>query len=315
MSPDASGLSESAPAVKASSSSDRPATIILWSHPRSCSTMVECMFLTRPDEFHVLHEPMGESWYYSKERVHKRFSQETCEESEHWDYTYDKAWKDVSTPHPTKRVFSKDMASYITDLSKPLGSVAPSYEGTSTTANNPTVIPTSALLQPHIKHTFLIRHPRRAVPSYARLCYPGAKTGFDYFDPSEMGYKESRRLFDFIREETGEAPLVVEAEKLLEDPKKVVSEYCAAVGIDFREDMLEWNSATRDHFAKWKGWHEDAEKSTGVGRRSESTSTDAEPAKAPTKPKEDKPLSDDLLKTVEDNLDDYEYLRSFANRS
>lgn len=52
--------------------------------------MVECMFLTRPDEFHVLHEPMGESWYYSKERVHKRFSQETCEESEHWDYTYDK---------------------------------------------------------------------------------------------------------------------------------------------------------------------------------------------------------------------------------
>lgn len=207
------------------------------------------------------------------------------------------------------------MASYITDLSKPLGSVAPSYEGTPTTANNPTVIPTSALLQPHIKHTFLIRHPRRAVPSYARLCYPGAKTGFDYFDPSEMGYKESRRLFDFIREETGEAPLVVEAEKLLEDPKKVVSEYCAAVGIDFREDMLEWNSATRDHFAKWKGWHEDAEKSTGVGRRSESTSTDAEPAKAPTKPKEDKPLSDDLLKTVEDNLDDYEYLRSFANRS
>merc|ERR1712093_132603 len=136
MSPDASGLSESAPAVKASSSSDRPATIILWSHPRSCSTMVECIFLTRPDEFHVL-----------------------------------------------------------------------------------------------------------------------------------------------------------------------------------REAMLEWNSATRDHFAKWKGWHEDAEKSTGVGRRSESTSTDAEPAKAPTKLKEDKPLSDDLLKTVEDNLDDYEYLRSFANRS
>ena len=139
------------------------------------------------------------------------------------------------------------MASYITDMSKPLGTVAPSYEGTPTTPTNPTLIPTSELLQPHIVHTFLIRHPRRAVPSYARLCYPGAKTGFDYFDPSEMGYAESRRLFDFIREATGQTPHIVEAETLLQEPKKVVSEYCEAVGVDFNEDMLEWNSATRDH--------------------------------------------------------------------
>ncbi|GAA5904133.1 hypothetical protein JCM8208_003456 [Rhodotorula glutinis] len=311
MAHDASTSTSSAPADPA-----RPATIILWSHPRSCSTMFECMFLGKPDDFHVLHEPMGESWYYSKERVHKRFSQETCEKSEHWDYTYDKAWKDVSTPHPTKRVFSKDMASYIIDMTKPLGTVATSYEGTPTTPTNPTLIPTSALLQPHVVHTFLIRHPRRAVPSYARLCYPGAETGFDYFDPSEMGYAESRRLFDFIREATGQTPHIVEAETLLQEPKKVVSEYCKAVGVDFNEDMLEWNSATRDHFAKWKGWHEDAEQSTGVGRRSPSVDSNSEKAApAAHKPKEDKPLSDELLKTVEANLEDYEYLRSFASKA
>lgn len=239
------------------------------------------------------------------------------------------------------------MASYITDMSKPLGTVAPSYEGTPTTPTNPTLIPTSELLQPHIVHTFLIRHPRRAVPSYARLCYPGAKTGFDYFDPSEMGYAESRRLFDFIREATGQTPHIVEAETLLQEPKKVVSEYCKAVGVDFNEDMLEWNSATRDHLcvrsslpslpprerrspssltlqadssfppcsAKWKGWHEDAEKSTGVGRRSPSVDSNSDkPAAAAHKPKEDKPLSDELLKTVEANLEDYEYLRSFASK-
>ena len=91
MAADASTSTSSAPAPAAAAPSpDRPATIILWSHPRSCSTMFECMFLGKPDDFHVLHEPMGESWYYSKERVHQRFSQETCEQSEHWNYTYDK---------------------------------------------------------------------------------------------------------------------------------------------------------------------------------------------------------------------------------
>ncbi|GAA6049655.1 hypothetical protein JCM3770_005054 [Rhodotorula araucariae] len=308
MAPDASSTATST----TTQADARPQTIILWSHPRSCSTMFECMLLTRPDEFHVLHEPMGESWYYSKERVHKRFDEETCRSSGHWEYTYDKAWKDVSTPHPSKRVFSKDMASYITDLARTPGCVAPSYQGAPTSPTNPTLIPTRELLQPHIRHTFLIRHPQRAVPSYARLCYPGAKTGFEYFDPSEMGYRESRLLFDFIRAETGQAPLIVEAETLLEDPKRVVKEYCEAVGIDFREEMLEWSSETREHFAKWKGWHEDAEKSTGVGRRSPPQESSGD--KTPPKAKEDKPLPDDLQKVVDDNLEDYEYLRSFAQK-
>ncbi|GJN89167.1 hypothetical protein Rhopal_002141-T1 [Rhodotorula paludigena] len=271
--------------------------------------MFECMLLNLKDEFHVLHEPMGESYYFSKERVHRRFSEEQCQESGHEQHTYEKAWREVSEPHPTHRVFSKDMASYLIDLSKRPGTVAPSYQDAPTTANNPTLIPTNLLLQPHIRHTFLIRHPKRAVPSYERLCYPGAPTGFDYFDPSEMGYKESRLLFDFIKAETGEPPLVVEAEALLASPKDIAGRYCAEVGIDFREDMLEWSSETREHFKKWQGWHTDAEKSTGVGRRSSEGDADKD-----KKPKEDKPLSPELQKVVDDNMEDYEYLRSFAQR-
>lgn len=141
------------------------------------------------------------------------------------------------------------MAQYLMDLSKPKGTVAPSFGNVPSTANNPTLVPTSELLQPHINHTFLIRHPQKAVPSYARLCYPGAPTGFDYFDAAEMGYKELRLLFDFIREETGRTPLLIESEELLSQPVKVVRGWCEHVGIEFTEGMLEWDDApeTRTH--------------------------------------------------------------------
>jgi hypothetical protein len=48
------------------------------------------MLLARPDEFEVLHEPMGETWYYSKERVSKRFDDKICDESGHGELSYAK---------------------------------------------------------------------------------------------------------------------------------------------------------------------------------------------------------------------------------
>lgn len=64
--------------------------------------------------------------------------------------------------------------------------------------SNPTVIPTSLLTLFH--WTFLIRHPRKAVPSYYRCTIPpqSEKTGFTEFMPSEAGYLELRRLFEFL---------------------------------------------------------------------------------------------------------------------
>lgn len=139
------------------------------------------------------------------------------------------------------------MAQYLIDLKKPHGSVAPSFASTPTTPSNPTLIPTFELLQPHIKHTFLIRHPQKAVPSYARLCFPGSETGFEWFSPSEMGYAELRKLFDFVKEETGVTPLLIEAEELLRKPVETFEMWCKEVGIEFNEDMLDWEDASHGH--------------------------------------------------------------------
>ncbi|GAA5842562.1 hypothetical protein JCM11251_004904 [Rhodosporidiobolus azoricus] len=291
-----------------------PSNVILWCHPRSASTMFECMLLTRQDEFRVLHEPAGEAWYYGKERISKRFGEEERKKSGNTEETYEKSWRAISERHPTLRTFSKDMAQYLIDLCLPPGSVAPSLSHTPTTPSNPTLIPTPLLLAPHIKHTFLIRHPAKAVPSYARLCHPGSETGFEYFDPKEMGYKELRKLFDFVKQETGETPLLIEAEGLLENPTETVKMWCKEAGIEFDESMLDWEDASHGHFDKWPGFHNDAINSKGVGKRDSSDPPPEEKDSTAVK-KAPKPLSPELQQAVDDCMEDYEYLKAFARRA
>jgi hypothetical protein len=117
--------------------------------------------------------------------------------------------------------------------------------------DNSSLIPTALLTDPNIHHTFLIRHPSKAVPSYERLCYPGSDTGFDYFDPEEAGYRELRMLFDVVRENNKRQgrspPLLIESEALLKDPQALMKLWCEDCGINFDKSMLTWNEGTREH--------------------------------------------------------------------
>ena len=129
-------------------------------------------------------------------------------------------------PAQGKRLFIKDMAYYLFPPEGNSPSVAPSLgrvkRGVGTSAsvvngatngttkapypyhtdaepNNPTVIPRDTLGKFHF--TFLIRHPRSSIPSYYRCTVPPLDevTGFYDFMPSEAGYEELRRLFDYLR--------------------------------------------------------------------------------------------------------------------
>lgn len=163
--------------------------------------------------------------------------------------------------------------------------------------NNPTVIPEAILKLFHF--TFLIRHPRSSIPSYYRCTIPplDKATGFYNFVPSEAGYNELRRGFDYLRssgqvgprvaghpelsddtkENNGTANrncdkdtenvkvdiCVVDADDLLDNPTGIIEAYCNSVGIDYDDSMLNWNNEedhkhAKDAFEKWKGFHEDA---------------------------------------------------------
>ena len=150
-----------------------------------------------------------------------------------------------------KYVFVKDMSQYI---------VKPSSLSTST--GNPTVFTDDELRR--MTHSFLIRTPEKSVPSYYRCCIgdQAKETGFDSYDPNEAGYVESVRLYDYLVS-IGLDPIIVDSADLVAAPVAVMRAYCGHVAIPYKEGMVEWKAERVESFDKWKGFHDDAQQSTG----------------------------------------------------
>lgn len=166
------------------------------------------------------------------------------------------------------------MAYYLMPPDDKPSQIAPSLGG-GKEPGNPTVLPVDVLKRFHF--TFLIRHPKRSIPSYYRCTIPPLSdiTGFDYFMPSEAGYLELVRLLDFLLERgivDRDHITAIDADDLLDKPEPVIREYCARIGVDFKPQMLEWSEEDREHardmFAKWNGFHDDALKTSCFQARS-----------------------------------------------
>lgn len=145
---------------------------------------------------------------------------------------------------------------------------APYPFGTEAESGNPTVVPLEILKQFHF--AFLIRHPRYSIPSYYRCTIPplDSVTGFYNFMPSEAGYDEERRVFDYLKAQkligTKEVGItVIDADDLLDNPSGMIEAFCNQVGIEYTPDMLNWDTEfehaqAKAAFEKWKGFHDDA---------------------------------------------------------
>lgn len=284
-------------------SSSAPVPIVIWVHPRSCSTAFERSLMQRPDTL-VFHEPIGDPFYYGGEdRQCKRFSDEQGKASGHWDSSVSKVLETMVNPSkddiakskiwPPKYVFIKDMgqcliAPELLHQLHPDSKVFPAtnktigkdFDLSAPVLNNPTVVPTAILKR--FKHSFLIRTPERSIPSYFKCVEEGA-SGWTYWDNADAGYKELKILYDWFsnpessfNRESGDEyavqqpqpPPLLDASTLLAHPKHSIKQYCSAVGIPFSEEMLSWDSGPVDEWAKWGGYHNAAEKSTGFIKES-----------------------------------------------
>ena len=161
---------------------------------------------------------------------------------------------------------------------------------------NPTVLPEEILQG--FQFAFLIRHPRSSVPSFYRCTVPPLDkvTGFYNYMPSEAGYAEVRRLFDYLRvtgrigpnirrqggneDETANGKAygsevdicVIDADDLLDNPSGIIEAFCHAVDIKYDPAMLSWDNEeghkyARKTFEKWNGFHDDAINSTALRPR------------------------------------------------
>jgi hypothetical protein len=277
--------------------------------------------MARRDILESVHEPFGDAFYYGPERLSERFSNDaaTRESSGFSSKTYKDVLNEVmDAGKDGKRIFIKDMAYYLMAPDDKPTKVAPSLGEEE--PGNPTVLPLEVLKQ--FQFTFLIRHPRRAIPSYYRCTVPPLDevTGFYDFMPNEAGYKELVRFFDYLIKENivdKDNLVVIDADDLLDNPEKTIRLYCEKTGIDFKPEMLEWNEEDCDYataaFQKWNGWHNDAIKSSALRPRTHHQKT-------LTTESEDKDWTAKygaeaqkvIRKTVEDNVADYEYLKQFA---
>lgn len=305
--------------------------IFCATHPRACSTAFERVFMTQRKSLSCCHEPFGDAFYYGPERLGARYENdpEGREKSGFTKTTYADVLRgiDESSEEGAKRIFIKDIIYYLFPPNGAPSNLAPSLvdgaKGLSE-ENNPTVIPLDILRR--FQFTFLIRHPRRSIPSYVRCTVPPLDdvTGWYHWDTAEAGYDELRRFFDFCLKEKLVDPsdlVVIDADDLLDDPESVLRAYCDRVGLDFCESMLNWSDEdgefAKHKFAKWLGWHDDALKSKNLRARSPAHK------KTLTRESEDREWTEKfgeerakaIRKAVDDNVADYEYLKKFVVRA
>jgi hypothetical protein len=205
--------------------------LTLWATPRSTSTAFEWMMRQRGD-FACFHEPWNETYYYGEDRVSTRDAEVEATPG----HSYASVWTELRRAEAEAgAVFVKDFAYSVEhELSDERLATMP--------------------------HSFLIRDPRRVIQGLAKH-WPDCT-----FD--EVGFASLHRLFERIADRDGTPPPVMSSADLLDDPPGTTAAYCAAVGIPFLPDALEWEAGERDEVS-WYGegtgpWHDNLRASTGI---------------------------------------------------
>ncbi|MDQ4063209.1 MAG: sulfotransferase family protein [Actinomycetota bacterium] len=202
---------------------DKP--IALWSVPRSISTAFERVFVER-DDFEVFHEPFGDSYYYSEERLSTRYSDVEPKA----EYNYENVLARILEPRE-ERVFVKDMAYYVKGLM-------------------------DRKFVSQFRNTFIIRDPKYVIASLHRM-WPD-------FTLEETGFEQLYRLFRHAMAVDPEDVVVVDAMTFSENPVGVLTAYCEHLEIPFRASSLSWEAEEVPEWERWDEWHEQAQQSTGI---------------------------------------------------
>lgn len=200
----------------------------LWTHPRSISTAFERVMMERGD-LKILHEPFSYLYYVHQESA--TISQQYVDPDHPTDYEGIKAH--ISAHAAEKPVFFKDMCSHCFE---------------------PLVTDEAILKQ--INNTFLIRDPAKAIASYYAM-NPDVTL-------EEIGLMQLSRVFEKVADFNGEAPIVVDADDLEEDPDGIIRAYCHRLGLPFIPEAMTWNQGHKAEWEIWKDWHQDAAQSTGI---------------------------------------------------
>lgn len=109
-----------------------------------------------------------------------------------------------------------------------------------------------------LRNCLLIREPQEMLASLARVL-PNPSV-------EQTGLPQQVKLFDLLRDATGEPPVIVAAD-VLTDPPGVLSALCERLGVAYTDAMLHWPPGPRPTDGVWaKHWYANVERSTGFER-------------------------------------------------
>lgn len=203
--------------------------ICLWSGPRNISTALMYSFAQRSDTT-VFDEPLYA--HYLTHTPARQYHPGADEVIAALENDGQKVVDDlILGEHATPVVFFKHMTHHLLDLD--LGFL------------DKTV------------NILLTRDPLEMLPSYGAVVEtPTLK---------DVGYARHLELLHYLQSR-GQNPPVIDSKQILLNPRKVLTELCARIGIPFEEAMLSWKAGARPEEGVWaKYWYHSVHRSTGFG--------------------------------------------------
>jgi hypothetical protein len=199
--------------------------INLWASPRNISTAIMYSFAQRVD-MTVVDEPFYAA-YLSETGIIHPGQEEILDSQENKSSTVlnQVILKEYDTPN----VFFKQMSHHLLNYSKDF------------------------LLD--CKNIILIRDPKEMIISFAKV--------IDNPKLNDLGIKQSHEIFQFLNK-NGQAPIILDSNELLKNPKKIFRKLCEKIEIPFIENMLQWSAGKREEDGVWAPyWYTNVHQSTG----------------------------------------------------
>jgi len=194
--------------------------IACWSGPRNISTALMRSWSSRTD-FFVSDEPFYA--YYLRERQLKHPMYK--EIIEHYADKYDDVVTGLTSgiPNGKEHWYQKHMAHHIIDL------------------NNIEWIK-------NFENCILIRHPKDVINSYVK------KNTLNHID--ELGYPQQYKIMRYL-DSIGKKFIVIDSNILLNNPEKILSQWCSSINLEFDISMLKWQKGNHPQDGIWwKHWYD-----------------------------------------------------------
>jgi len=194
--------------------------IACWSGPRNISTALMRSWSSRDDSF-VSDEPFYAYYLKEKQLKHPLYK----EIIDYYPNNYNDVVRGITSeiPNGKKHWYQKHMAHHLIDL------------------NNIDWIK-------NFENCILIRHPKDVINSYVK------KNTLNHVD--ELGYPQQYKIMRYL-DSIGKRFIVIDSNILLNNPKKILSQWCRSIDLEFDISMLKWELGNHPQDGIWwKHWYD-----------------------------------------------------------